>query len=464
MSTVVFATLGCRLNQIESASSAAFFTEAGFHAEERTVNAMSQADESVILCVVNTCAVTLKAEQKGRRLIRLLLEKYPACCVLVTGCYAELSKNEIEKMDFRIAVLGGKHKSRLKDVAVLLEKFRFSFNALRFVAALKADICKTLTVVKSENPFIFSPSAFISHTRSSVKIQDGCNSSCSYCTISRARGKSVSLDADEVVRRVQSLEEVGYGESVFTAVNLEQYKGKYEEGYVKITSLTKLCLKSTQKIAFRFSSLYPETVDEEFAECISHSRVRPYFHLSLQSGSDKVLSDMGRTYRVRDVVRACSLLRQAKGNPYISADIIVGFPSESEEDFEKTLSLCKECNFSFVHVFPFSSRPGTLAAKMKSASSSLEKKNRAAILTNWAKESKKSYALSFVGKKVKAILEPQVNGVYRAVSENFLHCTILGESSSSKTKVGEEIEILITGLREDKAQKKAGYGVEARFL
>lgn len=451
------------MNQIESEASVAFFMDAGFSAEERAVSAVSLPDESVLLCVVNTCAVTLKAEQKGRHVIRLMLEKYPSSCVLVTGCYAELSKKVIEDMDLRIAVLGGKHKSRLKAVAGLLQKSHSSFSAPRFAAALKADICKTSSIVKSENPFVFSPSSFISHTRASVKIQDGCNCACSYCTISRARGKSVSLDALEVVRRVQSLEEAGYKESVFTAVNLEQYKGKYEEGYVKISSLTRMCLQGTREIAFRFSSLYPETVDEEFAECISDSRVRPYFHLSLQSGSDKVLSDMGRTYRARDAVKACSLLRQAKGNPYISADIIVGFPSECEEDFEETLVLCRECNFAFVHVFPFSARPGTLAAEMKSVSSSMEKKNRAAILGKWAGESKKRYALSFVGKKVKAILEPRIKGVRRAVSENFLHCTLSNVPSSAVYKAGEEREILITGVREDKAQKRDGYGVEACF-
>lgn len=454
-----FETLGCRLNQIESESAARSFLEAGFKVIIQPMQAKNSPDDETVLCVVNTCAVTQKAEQKDRRIIRLLLEKCPNAAVIVTGCYAQLSPEDIKKIDKRIAVLKGQLKSRLADVPSILEKEleNKKFSPEKFADLLNNGLFSSEAekAGTSENAFRLATDSFLAHSRSSIKIQDGCNCECSYCTIHIARGHSVSLDAEEVVRRVQKLESAGQSEVVITAVNIAQYKGKYKNEYIKFSRLLKLCLENTEKICFRISSLYPESVDPEFCTVAENPRVRPYFHISVQSGSDKILKLMKRTYTAEDVLNACNMLKNAKSNPFLSCDIITGFPGETDEDFEKTMDLCRKCGFAWVHVFPFSPRPGTVAAEMKPKIPQSTSGKRAAELSSWAKNSKIKYIESFRDKTVSAVLEtikkPFVfaNGegreIFHAVTENFLHCELSAPTGKIKIQPGSAIKVKILG-------------------
>ena len=454
-----FETLGCRLNQIESESAARSFLEAGFKVIIQPMQAKNIPDDETVLCVVNTCAVTQKAEQKDRRIIRLLLEKCPNAAVIVTGCYAQLSPEDIKKIDKRIAVLKGQLKSRLADVPSILKK---ELENKKFAPEKFADLLnnglfssEAEKAGTSENAFRLATDSFLAHSRSSIKIQDGCNCECSYCTIHIARGHSVSLDAEEVVRRVQKLESAGQAEVVITAVNIAQYKGKYKNEYIKFSRLLKLCLENTEKICFRISSLYPESVDPEFCAVAENPRVRPYFHISVQSGSDKILKLMKRTYTAENVLNACNMLKNAKSNPFLSCDIITGFPGETDEDFEETMALCRKCGFAWVHVFPFSPRPGTVAAEMKPKIPQSTSGKRAAVLSSWAKNSKIKYIESFRDKTVSAVLEtikkPFVfaNGegreIFHAVTENFLHCELSAPTGKIKIQPGSAIKVKILG-------------------
>ncbi len=451
--------MGCRLNQIESESAARSFLEYNFQVIIKPLQAKNDVDAETVLCVLNTCAVTQKAEQKDRRILRLVLEKCPNATVIVTGCYAQLSPDAIKSIDRRVAVLKGQLKSRLADVPELLKKELDSkkFNPENFADFLNNGLFSTRTEKPgtSENAFRLATDSFIAHSRSSIKIQDGCNCACSYCTIHIARGHSVSLDAEEVVRRVQKLENAGQAEVVFTAVNIGQYKGKYKNDYIKFSRLLKLCLENTKKICFRISSLYPETVDDEFCSVIKNPRVRPYFHISVQSGSDKILKLMRRSYTAKEVLSACEMLKTAKNAPFLSCDIITGFPGETDEDFSETLKLCKDCNFAWVHVFPFSARPGTAAAEMKPKIPQSTSGKRAAELALWAKQNKIKYIENFRGKTVDAVLEtvkkPFVfsNGegreIFHAVSENFLHCEIYAPAGKIKIQPGSAVKLKILG-------------------
>ena len=254
-------------------------------------------------------------------MIRLVLEKCPKATIIVTGCYAQLSPEDIRNMDSRIAVLKGQIKSRLADVPVLLRKRLETkeFNAVDFALELNNGLFAKQSEKKgfSENAFKLSTDSFIAHSRSSIKIQDGCNNNCTYCTINIARGHSVSLDAQTVIDRVVQLEKSGHAEVVFTTVNIGQYRGKYGNDYIDFAHLLKLCLENTSKIAMRISSLYPEVVDEFFCEVIKNPRVCPHFHISVQSGSNSVLKAMARRYSAEDVVNACNLLKSAKNNPFL---------------------------------------------------------------------------------------------------------------------------------------------------
>lgn len=454
-----FETTGCRLNQIESESAARSFLENDFSVIIKPLNAKNDVDSETVVAVINTCAVTQKAEQKDRRMIRLVLEKCPSATVIVTGCYAQLSPDDINAMDVRVACLPGQMKSRLADVPELLKKELGSgeFKAEVFAEKLKSGLFSKSTVRPgtSENAFRLATDSFLAHSRSSIKIQDGCNNMCTYCTINIARGHSVSLDAEEVVRRVQALENAGQSEVVFTTVNIGQYKGKYKDSYLNFTQLLELCLKSTSKIAMRISSLYPEIVDDEFCRVISDKRVRPHFHISVQSGSDKILKLMARRYEAKQVLDACNKIKAVKENPFLACDIITGFPGETDEDFQQTMELCKACDFAWVHVFPFSARPGTVAAEMKPKIPQSVSGERAARLAEWAAENKQKYIESYRGKIVDAVLEtvkkPAVfasgegRSIFHAVTENFLHCEISALQGLTAPKPGDAIKLKILG-------------------
>ncbi len=454
-----FETTGCRLNQIESESAARYFLDKDYSVDLRPLSAKSLVDEETYIVVVNTCAVTQKAEQKDRRIIRLLLEKCPNACVIVTGCYAQLAKQEILKLSSRIAVLEGQKKSRLSQIPDTLKKIleTNAFNAEEFSKQIQNLIFDKETEKKetSEDAFKLATDSFLTHSRSSIKIQDGCNNKCTYCTINKARGHSVSLNAQEVINRVQNLEKAGQTEVVITTVNIGQYAGEYNGSKIDFAHLLELLLQNTKKICFRISSLYPEVVNDFFCSVIRDKRVRPHFHISVQSGSDNVLKNMARRYSRQDVIDACNKLRAAKTNPFLACDIITGFPGETEEDFEETMDLCKKCDFAWVHVFPFSARPGTIAFDMKPKIPQSISGERAKKLGNWAKQNKELYIQSCKNKVFDAVLETvkhsslfvqgQGKSIYHAVTENFLHCQIECNSSMVSYKSGDAIKLKIIG-------------------
>lgn len=467
--TVRFETLGCKLNQIESESAARAFSDRGFDCRMGTVGSASPADTNTLLCIVNTCTVTAKAEQKCRRIIRLLLEKYPRAAILVTGCYAQLDSHLLNAIDKRIAVLGG----RRKDALVRLPEFLNAFlNAIRSGAeqklctgenapysaqALAAELrllyaekagreeLRSLAEIRKA-AFVLSTDTFLQHSRPSLKIQDGCDNRCSYCRICFARGPSVSLEAAKVLERVLQLEKAGHREVILTGVNVGQYR--FEEG--GLAALLSFLLKHTARIAFRLSSLHPQIVNDALCRVLSDERIRPHFHLSVQSGSDAVLSSMRRPYKADCVRRAVERLRSVKKYAFIACDIIAGFPGESRTDFEQTLELCRSCNFSWIHAFPFSPRPGTAAYTMKDRVSPADARSRVHELTLIAEAQKKAYIESCIGKCFKAVIEKFRKGEVRAVTENFLHVRITpAQTGANPEKLGgNEVRLRIDAVNE----------------
>ena len=456
MCTVRIETLGCRLNQIESESAAQLFIESGFN----VVFSIDDVDDKTRLVIINTCAVTQKAEQKARRIFRLALKKYINAVILVTGCYAQLSKAEIEKIDPRIVVLGGQVKSRLSRVPQLLKE---EGKATDFALLLKKEICSVPAIKPGfpEDSFKFAASSLQAHSRASLKIQDGCNNNCSFCTIHIARGHSVSLDVAAACERVSALEAAGYDEVVLTTINIAQYKGLFVdengvEQYFNFAALLKHLLGKTEKINFRISSLYPEVVDKDFCQVIKNTRVRPHFHISVQSGSNRILDLMNRRYKRDDVIAACHALRKAKPQCFLACDIITGFPSETEEDFEQTLDLCHQCDFTWIHAFPFSERPGTPACQMKPKIPQSLSQKRAKSLNDWAVQQKISYIESFQEKPLSAVIEKQQpssqagNFVYNCMTENFIHCQV---TSSEPLKESKSYTIKITCILKENIHK-----------
>lgn len=499
--TVHFETLGCRLNQIETEGAAEFFYERGWNVQMKAAAARDAEDASVSLCVLNTCAVTGKAEQKARRTINLLLKKFPAAVLIVTGCYAQLSPAQIAAMDERVVVLPGKAKSALSKVPEFFEGFLLAkqnaskaleaagqeiFAPELLAAALRAflqgqDAAHEKNLSQGQKapgllsppsigdyasePFALNPKTFFAHSRSSIKIQDGCDNCCSFCAIHIARGKSVSIPASLALERVAALEKAGQSEVVLTGVNIGQYKGEWQGGTVGIAELLELILERTQKIAVRFSSIYPETVTERFAQAIKNPRVRPHFHISVQSGSDAILKRMNRRYTRQTVIQACRRLKEAKQNPFLACDIITGFPGETDDGFAQTLSLLKEAGFVNAHAFPYSPRPGTAAANFTPKIPERVKDQRVAALNEWSAQAKIAYINSFAGTVRPAISEsvhgsaaknvPQGKKLLRATTDNFIHCEILLDQEAASPKDGQPIMVIILAAKEDAVRQGA---------
>ncbi len=446
-----FETLGCKVNQIESESVARAFSDYSFSCVMGGVTSATIIDTSTLICVLNTCTVTAKAEQKARRLIRLLLEKFPYACVIVTGCYAELEKSLLENIDKRICVLKGTQKDLLADLpkevnAFLLEKSidaETPFELARYCSNFFNKKIETFTLSKKPRAFVLSTDTFMQHSRSSIKIQDGCNNRCAYCRICLARGKSISLEPAEILKRIQLLEESNQHEVTITGINLSQYAS---DG-MNFAKLLKYLLENTQTIYFRISSLHPQIVTDELCSVLSHERVRPHFHLSIQSGSDEILHKMARPYKAEQIQKAIERLRSIKENPFIACDIIVGFPGEEKNDFEDTKKICSEGRLSWVHAFPFSPRPDTPAFTMKPTVPQNVKNERVAELTGLAIENKKDFINSCIGKTYKGIAEKFRKKDIHIVTENFLHVIIKNydESIDTKSIGGKEVLVRIEG-------------------
>jgi len=418
MPSFLIQTLGCKLNQLESEAITDAFLKVGF--ERLTVNG-GEAEKEPSVVVINTCTVTSKADQKARRVIRKALRDYPESRVLVTGCYAQLNGEDLLKLD------DGKKKRLFvikKDGIIDLPSY---YNENEQIDSVLEKFTERPKSVTRDGVFQFNPRSFSSHTRSFLKIQDGCDNNCTYCRIRLARGASVSLNADEVLSRLRILEK-NHAEAVLTGVNISQYRDKEETEKGANSNLARLLeylLKSTEKIALRLSSLAPDKIDEELVGVLSNKRIRPHFHLSIQSCSKKILEKMGRSYDGKTIEDAVSLLRRAKDDPFLACDIITGFPGETETEFEETLELCKKLDFAWIHVFPYSKRPGTAAFSFPETVHEAEVTRRLGLFTALAERGRADYARRWLGREVDVLVEKGGGKSCRGVSENYLKTLVI---------------------------------------
>ena len=444
---VTFQTFGCKLNQLETEALADSFSRAG----AAVLSPGSEAE----LHILNTCTVTGKAEQKARRSIRAALAAGPRspgreAVVVVTGCYAQVEAEAIEALGERVLAVRGEDKALLHGLAAFLaDEWQGHGDLLGAVRDWRAAAAARAAAVpagaagatgaaaggpRSDNAardgrFAFNPAAFAFHSRPSLKIQDGCSNRCSYCRVCIARGPSVSLEPAVVLERLRALEASGAAEAVLTGVNLSQYRS----GGLGFAGLLGYLLAGTSRIAIRLSSFEPDRVDAAFLEAFGERRVRPHLHLPIQSGSDAVLARMGRRYTASQVLAACDDLRRVKGDPFLAADIIAGFPGETDADFEATLSTAAAAGLAWIHAFPFSARPGTAAWDMKPRVPERVAGERVAALTALAERGREAYLARWMGCEVEAVLEtvydddgsPAAEGSgFRATSDNYLRLAL----------------------------------------
>jgi threonylcarbamoyladenosine tRNA methylthiotransferase MtaB len=442
--------LGCKLNQLEGEAIAGSFKQAGF-----TLVPWGQAIDGSGIIIINTCTVTSKADQKARRVIRQALRENPGACVIVAGCYATLDPQEIEAIEaeapagvkrlFVPATSPGQtsvpsiaHSSSPAHLpsgvakSVLLELPKY----LRETVADGENLAEALEAffknARGDSPFAFTPEEFVSHSRGYLKIQDGCDGSCAYCRVASARGPSVSLPKEKALERLLAFENKGCAELMITGVNISRYNDTGCRGEPRscrtsvrdcgLAELLEYLLAGSKTIALRVSSLEPEGIDKKLAGVLIRPRIRPHFHLSVQSGSNAVLKKMGRVYAAEDVEAGAALLRSVKDDPFLACDIIAGFPGETENDFIQTFSLCERIGFAWIHAFPFSKRPGTPAFSFENQVHEGEVTRRVQALTDLAIKGRREYAGRWIGRELAAVAEKgRVGpGYCRCVSENYL--------------------------------------------
>ncbi|MCL2193948.1 MAG: tRNA (N(6)-L-threonylcarbamoyladenosine(37)-C(2))-methylthiotransferase MtaB [Treponema sp.] len=427
MFPVAICTVGCKLNQVESEALADSFRRAGFSIVPWTTKI-----EGTGIVIVNTCTVTSKADQKTRILIRKALRKNTGSCVIVTGCYAKLDPGEIEALEADIPDGAGRlfvpqggdegtgaTKSALLDLPGYIVEAARQGNDLPEIMGLwmtrrhQDEICQDI-----KDPFGFNPEKFTFHSRGYLKIQDGCDNRCTYCRARLARGPSVSLSPDAALAQLRSLEEKGCAEMVIAGMNVAQYR---HSGF-DLARLLEYLLEGSETIALRMSSLEPEGIDDGLVSVLAHPRIRPHFHLSVQSGSEDVLRKMGRAYGPSAVEEAAEMLRSVKDNPFLACDMIAGFPGETEADFDLTLALCEKIRFAWIHSFPFSPRPGTLAYSLEGQVREWEIRRRADVLTDMAWQGRRAYVETWLGKELCAVVENEQTWERQCwvVSENYL--------------------------------------------
>jgi len=375
---IAIITLGCRINQAESSQMGQFLQNSGHQIVE--------ISEKPDICVINTCAVTARATSQSKQLVNKALNGNAK--VIVTGCYVELDKDELKK-NSRIEIVGNSQKS----------------NIVNMIPA------STLSVQSGPH------SAF--RNRPIIKVQVGCNSSCSYCVIPLARGRSKSVPIDEILNEAKCYESLNYKEIVLSGIHLGMY-GLDFSPRVSLSTLIKNLLKNTNIPRIRLSSLEISEIDNELLELLLDERMCNHLHVPLQSGDDNILKLMNRTYKSKDYISKVLKVKEVLPDMAIGADIIAGFPGEGQKEFHNTKSVIECLDFSYLHVFPYSSRPGTKALKMPGHVPDPVKKERVKILRELGMDLKIKYIRGHIDKTLDIIVENESGEGVFGTTRNYI--------------------------------------------
>lgn len=382
MKTVAFHTLGCKVNTYESNAMLKIFNDAGY----QEVDFKEIAD----VYVINTCTVTNTGDSKSRQMIRKAIRKNPQATVCVVGCYSQTAPEEIAKIEGVGVVLGTQYR---KDIVKYVDDYLASGKMI-----IKVDSVMNLRKFEDLNIDRFK------NTRAFLKIQDGCNNFCTYCIIPYARGRVRSRTPESVLAQAKRLVENGYVEIVLTGIHTAGY-GEDLDGYCFYDLLVDL-VKIEGLKRLRISSIETSQITDEIINLIgSNEIIVDHLHVPLQAGCDATLKRMNRKYTTAQYLEKMQKIRSYLPNIAFTTDVIVGFPGESDEEFEETYNFIKKVNYSELHVFPYSPRKNTPAAKMKDQVNDQVKHDRASRLLQLSKELNRDFALKQIGKTLKVLFE-----------------------------------------------------------
>jgi threonylcarbamoyladenosine tRNA methylthiotransferase MtaB len=420
----VYYTLGCKLNFSETATIERQLQNAGI----RTAKRGEKAD----ICIVNSCAVTQEAEKKCRQAIHKLVRQHPGAYVVVTGCYAQLSAEKLSKEFGVDVVLGVEKKGDILEYLGNLEKHN---DGGEWYACPTKDVRN------------FVPSCSRGdRTRYFLKVQDGCDYFCTYCTIPFARGRSRNPKIDDLVAQAQMAAGEGGKEIVITGVNIGDFGKSTGESFVSLVK----ALDTVEGISrYRISSIEPNLLTDEIIRYVSESRAfMPHFHIPLQAGSDEVLKLMHRRYDTALFANKIATVREVMPDAFIGVDVIVGTRGESEELFEQAYNFIKGLDISQLHVFSYSERPGTQALKIDGAVPPAEKHRRSQLLIALSEEKRLAFYERHIGKEAVVLFEkPRTGMPMGGFTSNYIRV----ETASDATLVNKSVRVKLGGFNEDKS-------------
>lgn len=396
MKKVAFLTLGCKVNTYDTQSMLNIFTHRGY--EE-----VDFSDYSDVY-VINTCTVTNLSDRKSRQMIRKAIKTNDKAIVVACGCYAQISPNEVLSIDGIDIVIGTNDRNKIVDIVESYNQEKISYVS----DIMKADEYEELFIDQANG------------TRAFIKIQEGCNNFCSYCIIPYARGNIKSRRLENIIDEVTNLSLKGIKEIVLSGIHIASYGRDLEN--IDLINVIEEISKIPDIKRIRFSSVEPNFINRENLDRLSKiEEVCDFIHLSLQSGSNKVLTDMNRKYTKEEYKIAVNLLREYFPTIGITTDVIVGFPNESDDDFQDTLDFCEEVGFSKIHVFPFSAKKGTKAYDMGDTVPDDVKKKRSKALRECSDRLERNFIKKFDGKVLNVLFESKNReDVYEGYSKNYL--------------------------------------------
>lgn len=417
---VAFYTLGCKVNQYETESIKNQLIKKGY--EE--VNFEDKAD----IYIVNSCTVTSVADRKTRNMLRRAKKINPNGAVIVTGCYAQTNSKELLEMEDIDYVIGNTDKSGIVNFIEDIEN-------------------RTMEKLKNHNIFLDSEyteyefATLREMSRAYVKIQDGCNNFCSYCKIPFARGKSRSRQKENILKEITKLSQEGFKEIILIGINLGAYGEDLENGG-NFEDLLRDILKIDGIERVRIGSVYPDKISDEFIEMFSNPKLMPHLHISLQSCDDSVLKRMKRKYGSSLIEERLTKLRKAVPNMEYTADVIVGFPGETQEMFENSYKLIDKIGFSGLHIFQYSDRENTLASTFEDKIDPKVKKERADELEKLKEIMAERERKKYLDKELRILVEEEKNGYFYGYSENYLRVKLKGEATNLNHIVSVKINSL----------------------
>ena len=390
LGTIALQTLGCKLNQAETESLARQFLEAGYK--------VVAPDQAADVYLLNTCTVTHIADRKCRNLLRMAHRRNPEALIVATGCYVERAAAEVGDIEGVGLVVGNRDKERLVEIVQAETNGHGS--------------CGSEDVLKG--------STF--RTRALVKIQEGCSQPCSFCVVPRVRGRERSRFQDDVMAEVKTRAAEGYKEVILTGTRIGSYEHKGG-----LRGLVERILRESEVQRLRLSSLEPGDLTPEFMSLWKDRRLCPHIHLPLQSGSDTVLRRMGRAYATAEYEREAAMAREAIPDLSLTTDLMVGFPGESEEEFNESYRFCERMGFAAMHVFPYSTRPGTKAAKMGNRVADIQKKHRCQLMLELARRSSQHFREQFLGHNMNVLWEKEKDSIWFGLTNNYLRVFTLSQ-------------------------------------